>query len=744
MQSLLRARGARRVLFMGCALILLSACGGSNDTTPPVVAGTLSVAVTPATLSLPVGGIGTASASIVRGGSFTGDVALAATAPTGVTVTLGTATLGAGITVSTVSVAVATTATPTPAATPATITITATGSGVTTTTATLALTVTAASAPSATLAISSATATLQAKDTTATTVATVARVGGFTGDLTLSQTGAPTGVTVTFAPSPIGASATTSTITIRSSASAPPGNHSIIISAAGTGITAPTATYSLRIDPVPTLTVSVAPTATSIVAGASGSATATIVRGGGFTDAVALTATGAPPGMTVTFTPASVAAGSTTSAIAIAVGSGVPANITYPITINAAGTGVTATPVALNVTVPAVVSGTTVTISYCAADAPIWLAYQDGAGAWTRVAPNSGTNTYQFSLASGKGGVATVDTVGTGYTLDVSYATTAELNGLGKGFFQGLCGAKTVRGSVVNVSSAQGANVSLGRSGGENNGLPSFSLFDVAAGPQDLFASRVNATTERADKLILRRGLNIPDGGTLAVLDFNAAEAFAPASANVTVSGLGADTAQIVSGFDGTRGSASGRTETFRDYIAATGARPYDAIPLAQLASGELQLLLAGASAANNFSSERVAFVWFRNPTDQTLALGPALSTPTVTRISGGAYSRVRAQLAVQTEYNRSFTAEYEHGSPSRTTTILASTGYVGGAAWDFSIPDLSGATGWNPTWGLQNGISLFWSVTAYGGSLSRFGADATDGSTLRRATVNSGAVPFP
>ena len=162
------------------------------------------------------------------------------------------------------------------------------------------------------------------------------------------------------------------------------------------------------------------------------------------------------------------------------------------------------------------------------------------------------------------------------------------------------------------------------------------------------------------------------------------------------------------------------------------------------MASGELQLLLAGARAANSFSSERVAGVLFRNPSDQTLALGPVLSPPTVTRLAGGAYSRLRAQVAAQAAYNGFFTAEYEHIGPDRTTTILASAQFVGGGAWDLSIPDLSGATGWNPTWGLQNGISLVWSVTAHGGSLSRFGADATDGSTFRRATVNSGGVPFP
>jgi hypothetical protein len=743
MRSLPRARVALHVLLTGVALTLFTACGGGKDTTPPVVPGTLSVAVTPAALSLPVGGTGAASTTIVRGGSFSGDVTLAATgAPTGVTVSFGTATLGAGVAVSTVSVAVGSTAVA--SATPSVITVTASGSGVTAATATLSLTVTSASTPSATLAISSATATLQAKDTTATTVATVARVGGFTGDLTLSQTGAPAGVTVTYAPSPIGAAATTSTISIRSSATAAPGTYPIVISAAGTGITAPTATYTLIVVAVPTLSVSVAPTSTSIVAGASGSATATIVRGGGFTDAVAMTATGAPAGMTVTFTPASIATGSTTSAIAIAVGSGVTAN-TYPITINATGTGVSATPVTLNVIVTAVSSGTGVTVSYCAADAPIWLAYQDGNGAWTRVTPNTGTNTYQFNLASGKAGLATVDTVGTGYDLNVTYATTAEFNGFGNTLGLGGCGGKTINGTVANVSNSQFANVTLGYSSKFVSPITSssFSLTKVASGAQDLFASRLDASTLRADKMILRRALNIADGGTLAVLDFNAAEAFAPASANVTVSGLGADTAFIASLFNGTRGSTFGYVGTISDYLAASGAKPYDAVPLAQMASGELQQIFASASTANNNLSSRTAGAYFRSPVDRTIALGPVLSTPTVTRIAGGLYSRARAQLSLQSDYNRLFSADFSQSGLFRNATVTATSGYTGNAAWDLSIPDLSGATGWTNTWGLQNGTAISWSLSAQGGSIYLLDASVTDGSTLKSANISSSS-PLP
>ena len=731
-----------RELAVASMLAVLAACGGSDaPPTPPAATPTVSVTATPASVTMPSGGSGSSAATIVRGGGFAGSVALTASgAPAGVTVTFGTATLAAGVTSSTIDVAVA--GTIAPATIP--ITINAAGTGVTTATATLTVTVTAAAAPGATLTISSATGTLQARDTTATTTATIARVGGFAGDLTLSQTGAPAGVTVSFAPSPIAAGATTSAISIRASTTAAPGNYPIVISAAGTGITAPTATYTLTIVPVPTLSVTVAPTALSIVAGANGSATATIVRGGGFADAVAMTATGMPAGMTVAFTPASIAAASTTSAVAITVGSGVAA-ATYPIVITASGTGVSAATATLQVTVTAVVSGSTVTVSYCAADAPIWLAYQDGAGAWTRVSPNSGTNTYAFAVASGKVGIATVDTVGTGFDLSVTYATTAEANGFGNAIGLGQCGGKTVNGTVANVSNAQFATVTLGYSTKFVIPITSsaFSLTNVADGAQDLFAARLDATTQRADKLILRRGLNIANGGSLAVLDFNAAEAFAPSSGNVTVGGLGGDTASVISLFNGTRGSTFGFLGTISDYIAASGAKPYDAVPLAQMASSELQQLFASASTANNANSTRTSGVYFRGPSDRTLTLGAALSSPTVTRLAGGAYSRVRVQLASQADYNRFFSADFDQSGNSRNASVAATTGYVGSGAWDLSIPDLSAVTGWNSIWGLQNGSAINWSVSAQGGSIYLLDASVTDGSTLKSATMSS-STPLP
>jgi len=105
--------------------------------------------------------------------------------------------------------------------------------------------------------------------------------------------------------------------------------------------------------PVPSFSLSASPGSVSVLQGNNGSSTITTAVGGGFNSAIALSASGQPSGVTVTFTPSSIAApGSGTSTMAIAVGSTVAAG-TYAITVTAIGGGITnTTTVSLTVTAP--------------------------------------------------------------------------------------------------------------------------------------------------------------------------------------------------------------------------------------------------------------------------------------------------------------------------------------------------------------------------------------------------------
>jgi hypothetical protein len=97
------------------------------------------------------------------------------------------------------------------------------------------------------------------------------------------------------------------------------------------------------------LSVSATTPATIVQAG-SGTATVTVSRSGSFTGAVALSVEGAPSGVTVTPSAASVAGGSTTSTLAIDVSLNVPAG-TYPLTIRGQASGQAAQTATLNLVV---------------------------------------------------------------------------------------------------------------------------------------------------------------------------------------------------------------------------------------------------------------------------------------------------------------------------------------------------------------------------------------------------------
>src|SRR5438270_5406656 len=93
--------------------------------------------------------------------------------------------------------------------------------------------------------------------------------------------------------------------------------------------------------PAPNFTIAASPTSVSLVQGTSGSSTISTTVSGGFNNAISLSASGAPTGATVSFSPASIAApGSGSSTMTITVGA---STVTGTYTITVTGTGGTTT-----------------------------------------------------------------------------------------------------------------------------------------------------------------------------------------------------------------------------------------------------------------------------------------------------------------------------------------------------------------------------------------------------------------
>lgn len=388
---------------------------------------------------------------------------------------------------------------------------------------------------------------------------------------------------------------------------------------------------------------------------------------------------------------------------------------------------------------PTALAGGSITVTYCASRAPIWAASQDGTGAWKRVLPTSG-NTFTFSFPSGKGGVATVAKQGTGFRLDVVFATLADFTGQTKSTNLGCPGTKSVKGSVAHVAAGQIASVDLGTAatflfGG---GPTTYTLTNVQDGPRDLIATRGN-TSLQVNSIIIRRSLNPANGATLGVLDFGVSPAFAPATAHATVSGLptGAKASVGVLFFSprGTGAALTGAANVGNTIVA------YTAIPIAKLLTGEFQLL--SANTAPSATTSRSSGVWLRTVVNRTLAFGPALPTATVSTAASTPYYRPRIRFASQTQYNKGMSVTYAQASAVRTASVFATAAYFGTAApvtWDVSLPDLHLVSGFLTTWAPKTAQSTKWTLQAFGGTLPFFSTSPTDGSLFRSA-LSSGSL---
>ena len=177
-----------------------------------------------------------------------------------------------------------------------------------------------------------------------TSTITTAVLNGFDAAVALSATGQPSGVTVSFSTTPIPAPGSgTSTMTMTVASTTATGTYPITVTGTGGGVThTSTVTLTVTAPASANFTITASPTAITVVRGSSGTSTITTAALNGFNSAIALSATGQPSGVTVSFSPTSIAApGSGTSTMTVKTGSRTTG--TYTITITGKGGGKTNT-----------------------------------------------------------------------------------------------------------------------------------------------------------------------------------------------------------------------------------------------------------------------------------------------------------------------------------------------------------------------------------------------------------------
>ena len=342
------------VTLVGTRLTVVVGTNNAGDVTPVAFLGVaqasgapnFALSASPASLTIPQGNQATSTITTTINGGFNSTIALSASGvPSGTSVSFNPSTISApGVGSSTMTVTVGSN---TPAGTYP-ITVTGNGGGIQQNTT---VTLTVLPVPIFMISASPASLTIQQGNQGTSTI-TTAISGGFNADITLSASGMPSGVTVSFNPQTIpapGAGSSTMTITVGSNTA--PGTYPITVTGNGGGVQENT-TVTLTVTAAPSFTISAFPTSLSVQQGNQGTSTVSTTISGDFNSAIALSATGMPSGVTVSFNPQTIpapGAGSSTMTITVASNT---APGTYPITVTGNGGGIQQnTTVTLTVTV---------------------------------------------------------------------------------------------------------------------------------------------------------------------------------------------------------------------------------------------------------------------------------------------------------------------------------------------------------------------------------------------------------
>src|SRR5437667_3209004 len=399
--------------------------------------------------------------------------------------------------------------------------------------------------------------------------------------------------------------------------------------------------------PIVALGLSRSPSALTIAPGGSGTTTVTLTRTN-FTGAVTLSLSGAPGGVTSSFSPS--APTGTTSTLTLNVGSAVTPG-DYPLTVTGTGTGIGGTrSTRLTLTVGTAGSGNvTVDFSSCpVAQRAVWLAAQDGTNPWTRV--TGASDVYNFTIGSGGGGLAYV-VLGAGGvpSVTVQYTTQAEFTA-GTLVLCPPATGKTINGSVANAGAFDNTTVSLGGRSASvfSSGSPAFQLTDVPDGPQDLVAYD-HSLVGGAESAIIRRSQNIADNGTITTLDFASVEAFTPATATITLNGLLGDEQYVQQEMVYQVAANCATAFLYNGDISGATFTAFG-IPSGQQQPTDFHGLLVLASTSTGI---RIIQQYNHSLVARTLTLGAVMPTPSITLLAAP-YERLEADYTLPGDYQRS------------------------------------------------------------------------------------------
>ncbi len=541
------------------------------------------------------------------------------------------------------------------------------------------------------------------------------------GDVRLDlATPLPTGVSATFAPS-VTRSAM-STVTLTSTSAAIPGSYVATLRASADGATAGTVAVPFTITPAATVSLSLSQPTLTLLQNGSGGVLATITRA--FTSAnLELSATGQPPGVTISYVREIPTNGNDRYTVQVAIGGGVAVG-TYPITVTVSvpGAGSASAVLSLIVNPPAV--GGEVTYRFCgaASDLPIWFGYSRGARNWIRVLPTSG-NAYTFSAVDMSDVVWVTRAGADDVHIHWRSGSDADL----ASFAASTCASpsgRTLSGTLAGFSGTDQVQVAAGprtATTQPTGSAPGFSVASLPDGALDVLATRSRpdaaAGTSVADRLVLLRGVTPSNGGSVGTLDFGGPDAVTLTSRVLTQSGAVA----------GETPSLQAALHTAGGGVIGMGSRSdatsllYTGLADAQRQGSDLLLLTARAtSSSGGVTMERAVSQWRAVPSDVALTLPEVPLVPAVSIMrSNGVYVRHVFTILRQAPYLLLRTAELaqQSGATRRTVSMLVTEarGASAGTTRLLEVPDLVGAPGWDDTWYPRVVLPVTWTLGGAG-----------------------------
>lgn len=594
---------------------------------------------------------------------------------------------------------------------------------------------------SITLSLSAPAATVAAGASNVVT-ATLSR-SNFEGDVTLASEGAPSGVQVSFAPATLSGSVSSSTVTLQPAQAVAAGVYPITIRASGSGVTAATSILSLTVTPSGSFALSLVPATLTITRGNTASSTVTVARSGTFSGPVTFSVTGAPQGMHVAVLPGTVATAPAT--VSVATSAATPLGM-HVLTIRGTGPDVADQSVPLSVSVVSAPAGTQVVFHQCGV-APLWMGYRNGTDPWT-AADLTGVAAYTAYITAEYGTIAIVrGSSSAGYETHVIQAATTELVGISQASYN-RCqaagpGSRAVTGTIAGVVAGTRGEVTFGRS---STTVPApatqYSIADVPQAPRDLGALRRDLASGLPNAIVLRRMTDVGAGGSLALVDFNGAEAVAPATATLTPQGWMEGERQFA--FSHFTSNAGMRMALSNVSIAAAdfASGIVSGVPGSLVVSSDMHHYGVTAVREDN-SATRSVEAHGQQVFARTLAYGPNFAAVTLTTLSAAAPVQLRAQWTVQAEYAKVQRATFEQERPASGPTgplwrrVVIEMGQGPWAGGVLQVPDFGTAAGYRPEWGLRAGVAVEWTASGTSATFQQLAAP-TEGLIVRHGSRRS------